>query len=122
MSLIQTIGRAARNSEGKVIMYADNITKSMKNAMDETARRRALQQAYNEEHRIIPQTIKKDIRDILQSMVSADDKENTTEEFDYKKALAELKAQMFIAAENLEFEQAAELRDRIRMIEKQYLE
>ena len=122
MSLIQTIGRAARNSEGKVIMYADNITKSMKNAMDETARRRALQQAYNEEHGIIPQTIKKDIRDILQSMVSADDKENTTEEFDYKKALAELKAQMFIAAENLEFEQAAELRDRIRMIEKQYLE
>ena len=122
MSLIQTIGRAARNSEGKVVMYADNITKSMKNAMDETARRRALQQAYNEEHGIIPQTIKKDIRDILQSMVSADDKENTTEEFDYKKALAELKAQMFIAAENLEFEQAAELRDRIRMIEKQYLE
>ena len=122
MSLIQTIGRAARNSEGKVVMYADNITKSMKNAMDETARRRALQQAYNEEHGIIPQTIKKDIRDILQSMVSADDKENTTEEFDYKKALAELKAQMFMAAENLEFEQAAELRDRIRMIEKQYLE
>ncbi len=122
MSLIQTIGRAARNSEGKVIMYADNITKSMKNAMDETARRRALQQAYNEEHGIIPQTIKKDIRDILQSMVSADDKETTAEEFDYKKALAELKAQMFMAAENLEFEQAAELRDRIRMIEKQYLE
>ncbi len=123
MSLIQTIGRAARNSEGKVIMYADNITSSMQKAMDETSRRRQLQQKFNEEHGITPQTIKKDIRDILQSVKPVEKKEeNAAEEFDYEKLLAELTADMFKAAENLEFERAAELRDKIKCIEKEYLE
>ena len=122
MSLIQTIGRAARNSEGKVIMYADNITNSMQKAMDETSRRRKLQQKFNEEHGITPQTIKKDIRDILQSVKPVEQKENAAEEFDYEKLLAELTADMFKAAENLEFERAAELRDKIKRIEKEYLE
>lgn len=123
MSLIQTIGRAARNSEGKVIMYADNITSSMQKAMDETSRRRQLQQKFNEEHGITPQTIKKDIRDILQSVKPVEKKEeNAAEEFDYEKLLAELTADMFKAAENLEFEHAAELRDKIKRIEKEYLE
>ena len=123
MSLIQTIGRAARNSEGKVIMYADNITSSMQKAMDETSRRRQLQQKFNEEHGITPQTIKKDIRDILQSVKPVEKKEeNAAEEFDYEKLLAELTADMFKAAENLEFERAAELRDKIKRIEKEYLE
>ena len=123
MSLIQTIGRAARNSEGKVIMYADNITSSMQKAMDETSRRRQLQQKFNEEHGITPQTIKKDIRDILQSVKPVEQKEeNAAEEFDYEKLLAELTADMFKAAENLEFERAAELRDKIKRIEKEYLE
>ncbi|MGZ7153786.1 hypothetical protein ACXWOD_09875, partial [Streptococcus pyogenes] len=63
--LIQTIGRAARNSEGHVIMYADKVTESMRKAMEETARRRQIQMAYNEEHGIIPQTIKKEIRDLI---------------------------------------------------------
>lgn len=123
MSLIQTIGRAARNSEGKVIMYADNITSSMQKAMDETSRRRQLQQKFNEEHGITPQTIKKDIRDILQSVKPVEQKdENAAEEFDYEKLLAELTADMFKAAENLEFEHAAEIRDKIKRIEKEYLE
>ena len=122
MSLVQTIGRAARNAEGKVIMYADTITRSMQNAINETQRRRTLQQAYNEKYGIIPQTIKKDIRDILQSMTAADEKDAPKEEFDYKKVLAELRAQMFTAAENLEFEHAAEIRDKIRILEKKYLE
>ena len=104
-------------------MYADNITSSMQKAMDETSRRRQLQQKFNEEHGITPQTIKKDIRDILQSVKPVEQKEeNAAEEFDYEKLLAELTADMFKAAENLEFERAAELRDKIKRIEKEYLE
>lgn len=121
MSLIQTIGRAARNAEGKVIMYADTITKSMKKAIDETKRRRELQQKYNKEHNIVPQTIKKDIRDVLQSMKPVESTGTKIEQKDYVKILADLTAEMFKAAENLEFEQAAELRDRIKQIEKEYL-
>lgn len=121
MSLIQTIGRAARNSEGHVILYADTITRSMRRAMDETARRRELQKKYNEEHGIVPQTIKKDIRDVIESMKAVDDGEAKTKfkVSDYEKMIAGLTAEMMKAAENLEFEQAAELRDRIRKIEKE---
>lgn len=120
MSLIQTIGRAARNAEGQVIMYADNITRSMKNAMDETARRRELQQAYNEKHGIVPQTIRKEIRDIIESMKPVDMPKNKTAE-EYTQLIAELTSQMFIAAENLEFEEAAALRDKIRKLEKEMM-
>ena len=121
MSLIQTIGRAARNAEGKVILYADTITNSMQNAISETQRRRELQKKYNEEHNIIPQTIKKDIRDILQSLKPVEEKADEEEKTDYTGLLAELTAEMFKAAENLDFEQAAAIRDRIRKIEKEYL-
>ncbi len=120
MSLIQTIGRAARNSEGRVIMYADTITNSMRNAIEETQRRRALQQKFNEEHGIVPQTIKKEIRDVLQSLKPVEHEEKQSAA-DYKKLIAELTAQMFTAAENLEFEQAAALRDKIQKIEKEIL-
>jgi len=118
MSLIQTIGRAARNSEGRVILYADNITGSMHRAMEETARRRKIQQKYNEEHGIVPKTIKKDIRARIESMHSV--KEATGEETDYMAVIADLTAEMIKAAENLEFEAAAQLRDRIRRLEKEY--
>ena len=120
MSLIQTIGRAARNSEGQVIMYADTITGSMQRAIDETKRRRELQSKFNEEHGIVPQTIKKEIRDVIASMKPVEEEKEKTGE-DYEKILAQLTADMFKAAENLEFEQAAAIRDRIRKIEKEYL-
>ena len=124
MSLIQTIGRAARNSEGQVIMYADTVTKSMKKAIDETDRRRGIQQKFNEEHGIIPKTIKKDIRDIIESLKPIEDDTETTEEniINYEKTIAELQAKMIKAAENLEFEEAAALRDRIRKLEKEMSE
>ena len=124
MSLIQTIGRAARNSEGQVIMYADTVTKSMKKAIDETDRRRGIQQKFNEEHGIIPKTIKKDIRDIIESLKPIEDDTETAEEniINYEKTIAELQAKMIKAAENLEFEEAAALRDRIRKLEKEMSE
>ena len=124
MSLIQTIGRAARNSEGQVIMYADTVTKSMKKAIDETDRRRGIQQKFNEEHGIIPKTIKKGIRDIIESLKPIEDDNETTEEniINYEKTIAELQAKMIKAAENLEFEEAAALRDRIRKLEKEMSE
>lgn len=124
MSLIQTIGRAARNSEGQVIMYADTVTKSMKKAIDETDRRRSIQQKFNEEHGIIPKTIKKDIRDIIESLKPIEDDTETAEEniINYEKTIAELQAKMIKAAENLEFEEAAALRDRIRKLEKEMSE
>lgn len=120
MSLIQTIGRAARNSEGQVILYADTITKSMKKAMDETARRRAIQQKYNEEHGITPQTIKKEIRDVIESMKPVENEHNSKlTAGDIQKMIEGLRIEMLKAAENLEFERAAELRDQMqRMSEK----
>ncbi|MDD6484120.1 MAG: excinuclease ABC subunit UvrB [Clostridiales bacterium] len=117
MSLIQTIGRAARNAEGAVIMYADTITGSMQRAIDETQRRRTLQEEYNREHGIVPQTIKKDIRDIIESMQPVE--EENAPEIDYDKVIAELNAQMMEAAERLEFEEAAQIRDKIRRLEKE---
>ena len=118
MSLIQTIGRAARNSEGKVILYADTITGSMKRAMDETERRREIQKAYNQKHGIIPKTIRKDIREKIESMKPIEEKIQDNSE--YLEIIANLTAEMIKAAENLEFETAAELRDRIRRVEKEY--
>jgi excinuclease ABC subunit B len=118
MSLIQTIGRAARNSEGQVILYADTVTGSMQRAMDETARRRSIQQKYNEEHGIIPQTIKKDVRDVIESMRPVEDTKKTKlTQGDIKKIIEGLRVEMLKAADNLDFEQAAELRDRIRKLE-----
>ena len=121
MSLIQTIGRAARNADGHVIMYADSITGSMQRAIDETNRRRTLQIAYNEKHGIVPKTIKKDIREILEPMEAVkSDISNTAQ--DVRAQIAELEAMMINAAENLEFEKAAQYRDAIKRIEKEYLE
>ncbi|MBQ8300724.1 MAG: UvrB/UvrC motif-containing protein, partial [Clostridia bacterium] len=123
MSLIQTIGRAARNSEGQVIMYADTITNSMRRAIDETQRRRKLQQKFNEEHGIVPKTIKKDIRDIIESLKPIENEEENAEVIiNYDKVIAELEAKMIKAAENLEFEEAATLRDRIRKLQKEMSE
>lgn len=119
MSLIQTIGRAARNSEGQVIMYADNITRSMKNAIDETMRRRELQKKFNEEHNIVPQTIKKDVRDIIEALKPVETDEDSEIIINYEKEIASLETKMIKAAENLEFEEAAILRDRIKKLKKE---
>ena len=124
-SLIQTIGRAARNSEGHVIMYADKITDSMRVAIDETNRRRELQQAYNEEHGITPTTIKKSVRDLI-----AISKKVAQEELNFAKApesmnrseleklIKDVEKKMKAAAADLNFEAAAELRDRMRDLRK----
>ncbi len=115
--LIQTIGRAARNSEGHVIMYADKVTESMRKAMEETARRRQIQMAYNEEHGIIPQTIKKEIRDLISvtKAVTQDKEEvvdfNALNKDERKAMIKKLEGQMQEAAEVLDFELAAQIRD-----------
>ena len=119
MSLIQTIGRAARNAEGQVIMYADTITGSMQRAMDETARRRKLQQAFNEEHGIVPKTIKKDIRAVIESMKAIDTTDLNEQETDYDAMIEELTSKMLAAAERLDFEEAAKLRDSITRLKKE---
>ena len=124
-SLIQTIGRAARNSESRVIMYADRITNSMNKAIKETNRRREIQMKYNEEHGITPQTIIKDVRDVIEATKSAEEQENysiaalSLEERieDPKKLIKKYKAEMAEAAKNLQFERAAELRDMIKKLE-----
>ena len=119
MSLIQTIGRAARNAEGQVIMYADTITGSMQRAMDETARRRKLQQAFNEEHGIVPKTIKKDIRAVIESMKAIDTTDLNEQETDYDAMIEELTSKMLAAAERLDFEEAAKLRASITRLKKE---
>jgi len=124
-SLIQTIGRAARNSEGRVIMYADRITGSMERAMGETDRRRAKQIAYNEEHGITPATVKKNVEDILAGLYKGDvDMGRVTAKIDKPMHGANLAAHldglrtdMRKAAENLEFEEAARLRDEVKRLE-----
>jgi excinuclease ABC subunit B len=120
-SLIQTIGRAARNVDGRVIMYADSITGSMERAMAETNRRRAKQMAYNEEHGITPQSIRRNIGDILQSVYERD---HVTPQIEKPMVgdnlaahLEALRKAMLKAAENLDFEEAARLRDEIRRLE-----
>ena len=115
-SLIQTIGRAARNAGGKVIMYADTVTESMRKAIDETARRRKKQDDYNKAHGIVPQTVKKEIRDVLDITVKDKDKQGKPKKpsaSDTKKLVAELTDKMKDAAKHLDFELAAALRDKI---------
>ena len=121
-SLIQTIGRAARNAEGRVIMYADKITSAMQVAMEETARRRELQAAYNEAHGITPRTVKKAIFDLDPSMGGSDWStvprvEGDDEGLPLAERVEALRAQMLRAAEELDFERAASLRDEIRRLE-----
>ena len=118
MSLIQTIGRAARNAQGRVIMYADTVTGSMSRAISETTRRRKMQIEFNEKHGIVPQTIQKDIRRILEPMESIQSSQEQDVR-DTRNKIAELEALMLSAAENLEFEKAAHYRDLIRRIEKE---
>ena len=125
-SLIQTIGRAARNANGKVIMYADTVTKSMQHAIDETARRRKIQQEYNAEHGIIPQTIKKEILDIIEIGKKDASSQSTSKTSNKKLSKSEkermietLTAEMKAAAAKLEFEQAAYIRDRIKELKNQ---
>ena len=128
-SLIQTIGRAARNADGRVIMYADAITDSMRHAIEETQRRREIQKKYNDEHGITPTTIKKAVRDLIAISKAATepkaDMEKDIESMSHKeleKLLKELSKQMHKAAAELDFERAAELRDRIIEIKKSMLE
>ena len=124
-SLIQTVGRAARNSEGHVIMYADTITDSMRRAIDETERRRALQQAYNEAHGITPQTIKKAVRDLISITKEIKPAETAFEKDpesmsrpELEKLIADVQKKMKKAAAELNFEAAAELRDQMVDLKK----
>ena len=120
-SLIQTIGRAARNSKGKVIMYADSVTNSMEKAITETERRRAIQIAYKQEHGIVPQTIKKDIRKVLEITSKEKIEKKTDRKLSKKEKtelISKLKTEMKEAAKLLEFEHAAYLRDKIKELEE----
>ena len=128
-SLIQTVGRAARNAEGHVIMYADTITDSMRKAIDETERRRKIQQKYNEDHGITPTTIKKAVRDLIAISKAAEkdpaDAEKDLESMDadeLNKLMKELQKKMHKAAAELNFEEAAVLRDRMLEVKKMLLE
>ena len=126
--MIQTVGRAARNAEGRVIMYADQITDSMARAIEETNRRRMIQQAYNEAHGITPQTIKKAVRDLIRISKAAEsaaaglekDPESMSEK-ELNKLIKQITKKMKQAAAELNFEMAAELRDRLKEL-KIYLD
>ena len=128
-SLIQTVGRAARNANGRVIMYADVMTESMDKAITETNRRRSIQEAYNEEHGIIPQTIKKKVHDVIQITKAATEKQKFGLEKDpesmsndeLNKLIKKLDKEMKQAAMELQFERAAELRDKILELKKLFL-
>ena len=122
-SLIQTVGRAARNSDGRVIMYADKITRSMAVTIEETKRRREIQDNYNKEHGIIPRTIVKDIRDSIEMLKPADDEvvfgiAENEDEYDVQSSIESLQKEMMEAAQNLQFERAAQLRDKIKELEE----
>ncbi len=122
-SLVQTIGRAARNVDGKVIMYADKITRSMDFAITETNRRRKIQQAYNEAHGIVPKSVKREIKDDLEVTKAAKQEEVAVEAASPEmiaEEIASLEAEMMIAAENLEFERAAVLRDQIKALKGEH--
>ena len=120
-SLIQTIGRAARNTEGKVILYADELTESMEKAISETNRRRKIQMEYNKEHGITPKTIKKSVRDVIKASVIEDMKNeyklDKNADIDIKDLIAKLTDEMLAHAASMEFEKAAELRDKIKELE-----
>ncbi|NMW85958.1 excinuclease ABC subunit UvrB [Peptoniphilus sp. AGMB00490] len=122
-SLIQTTGRAARNAGGKVIMYADNITQSMRITIDETFRRRKIQEEYNKEHNITPKTIVKSVREVINTTIAAEDvvdfksiedQENEFTRDEIDEMINALKPEMYRAAEELDFEKAAEIRDKIK--------
>ena len=128
-SLIQTIGRAARNAEGHVIMYADSITDSMRAAIDETNRRREIQKAYNEAHGITPQTIKKAVRDLISISKAAEENEEdfrkepeSMDARELEKLAKELGKKMRQAAAELNFEEAARLRDRMKEVKQMLLD
>ncbi len=127
-SLIQTIGRAARNVNGRVIMYADSVTPAMKNALDETDRRRAVQGAYNDKHGIVPQTVVRAVMNInpaagtidyfnVPKLPKGERAAGEKGETDIQERLAAMRMEMFAAAENLEFEKAARLRDELKKLE-----
>ena len=126
-SLIQTIGRAARNSESKVIMYADNMTESMERALKETNRRRKIQMEYNEEHGITPTSVKKDIREILEITNIAEEKAEYDSLEDAVKAnneniekyILKYEEEMKKAAKDLQFERATQLRDMVFKLKKE---
>ena len=130
-SLIQTIGRAARNANGKAILYADRITKSMRKAMDETERRRTKQIAFNQAHGITPKTVIKKVREMIDGVVSdktaRDDlrqaqalaEVSAMTEKDLPKRITQLEKQMLEAARHLEFEKAARLRDQLALMKEQ---
>ena len=131
ISLIQTCGRAARNISGRVIMYADRVTQSMEKAISETARRRKKQMAYNQRHGITPQTVQKSVRDLISSVYEQDyvtvplikePEEAFGSVKEISKKISRLKKQMLIHAKNLEFEEAAKLRDRIKDLQQKELE
>ena len=122
-SLIQTVGRAARNSEGRVIMYADKITRSMAATIEETKRRREIQSRYNEENGIIPKTIVKEVRDSIETLKPADEEvvfgiAESEDEYDIQTSIESLQKEMMEAAQNLQFERAAQLRDKIKELEE----
>lgn len=123
-SMIQTIGRAARNANGRVIMYADRITKSMDVAIKETNRRREIQDKYNIEHNITPKSVKKDIREIIQATKVAEDavdyKNEDVEIKDYESFIEDLKNEMLSAADSLDFERAASIRDEIKKLKEMW--
>ncbi len=126
-SLIQTVGRAARNANGRVIMYADKITRSMQATIEETKRRREIQDLYNKEHGIVPQTIKKSIRDSIEATMVADEEvvygiKETDNIEEIKNNIEALSQEMMEAAQNLQFERAAELRDKIKQLEERIKE
>lgn len=128
-SLIQTIGRAARNENGRVIMYADRITDSMRNAIDETERRRAIQEEYNEKHGITPTTIKKEVRELIKISTAVDDEEKELSEEtikhlsrrERKELIETMELEMKEAAKDLNFEKAADLRDVVMELKTKYL-
>lgn len=123
-SLIQTVGRAARNANGHVVLYGDTITGSMERTIDETERRRAIQDAYNKEHGITPQTIKKSVREVIEATVAAEDLAEYDTGMDYEienlgQLIISLEEAMYKAAEELDFERAANLRDEIRKLKSE---
>ena len=119
-SLIQTIGRAARNTEGRVIMYADELTESMEKAITETNRRRQIQEKYNEDNGITPQTIRKSVRDVIKATIVEDlqSEYGISKDESAKDIISKLTDEMLKHAKNMEFEKAAELRDKIKELEK----